>query len=160
MCSVRFTQAARAELIEAQALGLILLWLATVPVRAQSPQRLTYIRFGGQITPNVPGSQLVQEARSDIYANNYTGAIPLLKEGVRLGNLDAMYFLSRCYIFGYGVPVDTEKARHLLVARARQQQANNRIVSARLQAEKNARIDRAMVQFLNEPKPVTGATNA
>jgi hypothetical protein len=94
-------------------LGLSLFAMATITVRAQSADRLNYLGFDEEIEAGVPGAQQAREAKRDIYANNYTAAIPMLEKGVRLGNSDAMNLLSLCYCFGYGVPVDLVRARQL-----------------------------------------------
>jgi hypothetical protein len=94
-------------------LCLSLFPLVTIPVKAQSPERLNYLGFGGAITPGLAGAQLVREGQLDIYAHNYSAAIPLLEKGVRLGNAQAMWYLGKCYEFGIGVPVDLARARQL-----------------------------------------------
>jgi hypothetical protein len=49
----------------------------------------------------------------DIYAHNYNGSIPLLQKAIRVGNEDAMLYLSYCNYYGFGVPVDRAKALQL-----------------------------------------------
>jgi hypothetical protein len=70
---------------------------------------------GHDMSPDmgVPGAQLAREAYLDIYAHNYNGAIPLLQKAIRLGNEDAMLYLSYCNFYGFGVPVDRAKALQL-----------------------------------------------
>ena len=62
--------------------------------------------FDRDMSPDmgVPGARLAREAYVDIYAHNYNDAIPLLQKAVRLGNEDAMLYLSYCYFYGHGVP--------------------------------------------------------
>jgi hypothetical protein len=53
--------------------------------------------FNGRDTSpdmGVPGARLVREAYLDIYAHNYNGAIPRLQKAIRVGNEDAMLYLS------------------------------------------------------------------
>jgi hypothetical protein len=71
--------------------------------------------FGREMSPHtgVPGAGLAREAYVDIYAHNYNGAIPLLQKAVRVGNEDAMLYLSYCNFYGFGVPVDRAKALQL-----------------------------------------------
>jgi hypothetical protein len=70
---------------------------------------------GHDMSPDmgVPGARLAREAYVDIYAHNYNGAIPLLQKAVRVGNEDAMLYLSYCNFYGFGVPVDRAKALQL-----------------------------------------------
>jgi hypothetical protein len=70
---------------------------------------------GHDMSPDmgVPGARLAREAYLDIYAHNYKAAIPLLQKAIRLGNEDAMLYLSYCNFYGFGVPVDRAKALQL-----------------------------------------------
>jgi TPR repeat protein len=72
--------------------------------------------FDRDMSPDmgVPGARLAREAYVDIYAHNYNDAIPLLQKAVRLGNEDAMLYLSYCYWFGHGVPQNLATAQQLL----------------------------------------------
>jgi hypothetical protein len=81
--------------------------------RGEAPELNNF--FGRDMSPDtgVPGARLAQEAYVDIYAHNYNGAIPLLQKAVRLGNEDAMLYLSYCNFYGFGVPVDRGKALQL-----------------------------------------------
>jgi len=71
--------------------------------------------FGRDMSPDmgVPGARLAREAYVDIYAHDYNGAIPLLQKAVRLGNEDAMLYLSYCYWYGHGVPQNLAAAQQL-----------------------------------------------
>jgi hypothetical protein len=70
---------------------------------------------GRDMSPDmgVPGARLAREAYLDIYAHNYNAAIPLLQKAIRVGNEDAMLYLSYCNYYGFGVPVDRAKALQL-----------------------------------------------
>jgi len=71
--------------------------------------------FGRDMSPDmgVPGARLAREAYVDIYAHNYNGAITVLQKAVRLGNEDAMLYLSYCYFYGHGVPQNLATAMQL-----------------------------------------------
>jgi TPR repeat protein len=96
--------------------NLLLFPGATIPASAQyTCYNDPRILLGTpDVTPGLPGEQLVRAAVADLYAYNFKPAIPLLEKGVRLGNSDAMAYLSRCYNYGYGVPVDHGKSLQLM----------------------------------------------
>jgi hypothetical protein len=107
---------------------------------------------GRDMSPDmgVPGARLAREAYLDIYAHNYNAAIPLLQKAIRVGNEDAMLYLSYCNYYGFGVPVDRVKALQLQrtvgIATARrvvridreQQEERERAARAATRAAENA----------------------
>jgi hypothetical protein len=96
-------------------LGLSVFPGTTIPASAQYTRYNDprYILGTPDLTPGLPGEQLVRAAVADLYSYNFNPAIPLLERGVQLGNSDAMYYLSKCYSYGYGVPRNIPRALQL-----------------------------------------------
>jgi hypothetical protein len=97
-------------------LGLSVFPGATIPASAQYTRYNDphYILGTPDLTLGLPGEQLVRAAVADLYSYNFNPAIPLLERGVQLGNSDAMYYLSKCYSYGYGVPRDNARSLQLM----------------------------------------------
>jgi len=57
-----------------------------------------------------PKEMRFKEAEALCDAKQYDKALPLLKNLANAGLSDAMYKLSKCYAYGYGVPKDNAKA--------------------------------------------------